>query len=138
MSHDRQFTLLYDGNCPLCSQEIKWLRSRDKNAAIIFQDIHEPGFKDKSPAPLTNLMAEIHGIDQHGHLLVGIDVFEVVYRLLGLNILAAPFRWRFTRPVMKLLYKAFAQYRPLLAKFSEKSTCRNHSCQRANTTRRKS
>lgn len=129
MSNETQFTLLYDGHCPLCSREIRWLRSRDQTAAIKFQDIHEPDFKDHTPLPLATLMAQIHGIDHNGRLLVGIDVFEVVYRLVGLNFLAAPLSWRLTRPIMKMLYWAFAKYRPMLSVFSGKPSCHDGRCQ---------
>lgn len=129
MNNQKKFILLYDGQCPLCSKEIRWLRQRDRNQVITFQDIHEPAFIDESPLALDTLMAQIHGIDHKGNFLVGIDVFEVVYRMLGLNFLAAPLRWPLTRPVMKMLYWIFAKSRPLLALITEKSSCSDGKCQ---------
>lgn len=128
MSNLNKFTLLYDGHCPLCSKEIEWLRKRDQHQAIKFQDIHEPEFIAKSPIALETLMAQIHGIDQKGDILVGIDVFEVVYSLVGLNFLAAPLRWPLTRPVMKILYWFFAKSRPLVALITGKTSCNNGKC----------
>ena len=129
MNNRDKFTLLYDGHCPLCSKEIEWLRKHDLYQAIKFQDIHEPAFIAKSNLDLQTLMAQIHGIDHKGDLLVGIDVFEVVYRLVGLNFLAAPLRWPLTRPVIKMLYWLFAKSRPLLGLITEKSSCSNGKCQ---------
>ena len=129
MSNHNQFTLLYDGHCPLCSREIKWLRQRDHKQSIKFQDIHDPVFKEHLPLPLATLMAQIHGIDQNGDLLVGIDVFAVIYRLVGLNFLAAPLSWPLTRPLMKILYWAFAQSRPLLSVLSRNKSCHDGKCQ---------
>lgn len=128
MSNHNQFTLLYDGHCPLCSREINWLRSRDHNQSIKFQDIHDPVFKEQSPLPIDRLMAEIHGIDRDGRLLVGIDVFAVVYRLVGLNFLAAPLCWPLSRPLMKILYWVFAHSRPLLSVFSTNKYCHDGNC----------
>ena len=32
-----EFTLLYDGLCPLCSKEVTWLYSRNKQEKLGFQ-----------------------------------------------------------------------------------------------------
>ena len=39
-----EFTLLYDALCPLCSKELKWLHSQDKNARLGFPDINDVDF----------------------------------------------------------------------------------------------
>lgn len=39
-----QIKMLYDGECPLCSREAAWLKKRDKNGALAFEDISAPGF----------------------------------------------------------------------------------------------
>lgn len=36
-------TILYDGQCPLCSREIAWLRNREP-CQLAFQDVHADGF----------------------------------------------------------------------------------------------
>lgn len=41
-----QIRVLYDGDCPLCSREIRFLEKRDRGRVRIqFEDIAEPSFE---------------------------------------------------------------------------------------------
>ena len=39
-----EFNLIYDGLCPLCSKEVTWLYSRNKQGRQDFKDINDAGF----------------------------------------------------------------------------------------------
>jgi predicted DCC family thiol-disulfide oxidoreductase YuxK len=42
--NDWRFKLLYDGECPLCRREARWLQSRNRRDLLAFEDICAPGF----------------------------------------------------------------------------------------------
>lgn len=85
-------TILYDGQCPICSCEIAWLRNLEP-CRLAFQDVHadefDPTILDVS---LNDILAEIHGIRADGSLIKGIDVFAIAYSEADLKWLAAPLR----------------------------------------------
>ena len=86
-------TILYDGQCPICSREIAWLCNR-ASCHLDFQDVHADGFDPATlGVSLNDLLAEIHGIGADGSLIKGIDVFAIAYSAAGLTWLAAPLRW---------------------------------------------
>jgi len=111
-----EFTLLYDGLCPLCSKEVAWLYVRNKQDKIGFQDINDAGF-DPAVYGKTHdeLMAEIHGIYPDGQIIKGMGVFRETYKAVGLGWLMAPTGWPLLKPVFDLIYKVFAKYRVPLA-----------------------
>lgn len=112
MRPSNAFTLFYDGDCPLCRREIAWLRQRDGQHRIQFQNIHDDQF-DPSHYALSKaeLLDYIHGIEANGQLIKGVDVFIRLYTLVGLSWLVAPLRWRLTRPLFNQLYIQFARHR---------------------------
>lgn len=108
-----QITVLYDGECPLCTREIEMLRRRDpEGRAARFEDIAAPGF-DAGRFGLTHadLMARIHGVLPDGSLVEGVDVFRRVYSAVGLGWLAAPTGWPILRPAFDAAYRWFARNR---------------------------
>ena len=42
-----KLTFLYDGECPLCLRETKFLKNKDKNNNICFKDISDKEFDSK-------------------------------------------------------------------------------------------
>ncbi len=129
MNTNAEFTLLYDGHCPICRREVAWLKSRNTAGRVAFQDIHANDFvPEHLGCTETELMAEIHGIRADGSLVKGIDAFHATYSLLDLGWLAAPLRWPLTRPLFAKLYAYFARYRlplgALLAGGACKADCR--------------
>ncbi len=121
-------TILYDGQCPLCSREIAWLRNREP-CQLAFQDVHADGFDPTIlGVSLNDLLAEIHGINAEGALIKGIDVFAIAYSVAGLAWLAAPMRWSWSHPLLKWLYAWFARYRTPLAGLWFGKSCQNGQC----------
>lgn len=112
-----EFTLLYDGLCPICRREVAWLFVKNKFGRLGFQDINDTDF---DPAlygkTLDELMAEIHGVYPDGRIIKGMSVFRATYSAVGLGWLLAPTGWPLLKPLFDLLYRLFAKYRLRLAR----------------------
>lgn len=106
------FTLLYDGECPLCSREVAMLRRRDRAGRLGCIDISAPGF-DAARYGTTQgaLMARIHGVLPDGRLVRDVEVFRRAYAAVGLGWLVAPTRWPLLRPLFDAAYRVFARNR---------------------------
>lgn len=113
MSDSRQIKLLYDGACPLCAREIRFLERRDAGRGRIqFEDIADPAFDPTEYGlEMRDLMARIHAILPNGTVLEGLEVFRQVYTAVGLGWLLAPTRWPGLRRVADLGYRIFAANR---------------------------
>jgi predicted DCC family thiol-disulfide oxidoreductase YuxK len=108
-----QFTILIDGQCPLCRREAAFMRRLDrerKNLAII--DIAEPGF-DPAAFGTTHerVMGTIHGVTPAGRLVTGMEVFRRAYAAVGWGWMLAPTGWPVLRPLFDAMYRWFARNR---------------------------
>lgn len=123
-----QIKVLYDGECPLCTREIRFLRARDRAGRIAFEDIAAPAF-DPTPYGLDHatLMARIHGVLPDGRLIEGVEVFRRLYQQVGLGWLVAPTRWPLLRPLFDAAYRAFARNRLRLTGRSH-DACTHATC----------
>ncbi len=120
-----EFTLLYDGLCPLCSKEVAWLYRRNKQGRLDFKDINDAGFDPAAYGKThAELMAEIHGVYPHGQLIKGMGVFRETYKAVGLGWIMVPTGWPLLKPLFDLIYKVFAKYRvPLARLVAGKKSC---------------
>jgi predicted DCC family thiol-disulfide oxidoreductase YuxK len=107
-----QIKVLYDGDCPLCMREVRFLRRRDRRGRIAFEDIAAPDF-DASRYGLDQptVMARIHGVLPDGRIIEGVEVFRRLYAQVGLGFLLAPTRWPLLRPLFDAAYRVFARNR---------------------------
>jgi predicted DCC family thiol-disulfide oxidoreductase YuxK len=107
-----ELRLLYDGECPLCSREVAFLRRRDARARILFDDIASPDF---DPARFgldqASVMARIHGVLPDGRVIEGMEVFRRAYAAVGLGWVLAPSRWPLLGRVYDAAYRVFARNR---------------------------
>jgi predicted DCC family thiol-disulfide oxidoreductase YuxK len=123
-------TLLYDGRCPPCKREIAWLRSRNQQGRLDFQDIHDATFDPRALGlTIGDLMSEMHGVTAEGNIIKGVDVFAIAYSAAGLKWLAAAFQSPLMRPWLIRLYAGFARYRPILTGQWRRKSCPNGQCQ---------
>ncbi len=104
---------LYDGGCPLCLRETKFLRSKDILNKIDFVDINNVNynpllFNDISYA---EAMSNLHGILENGNIIKGLDVLAYSYELIGLGWVYYPLKIEFLAPFLRLFYKYWAKYR---------------------------
>jgi len=120
---DRPIRLLYDGACPLCSREVRWLKRRAerRGAALSFEDINGPDF-DAERYGLTAqaVRDQMRGVLPDGTVVTGLEVFRRAYAAVGLGWLVAWTAWPGLRPVADLGYRAFAKVRPHLARLGRK------------------
>ncbi|MCX7097474.1 MAG: DUF393 domain-containing protein [Methylococcales bacterium] len=115
--NELEFTLFYDGLCPICSREAAWLIKKNKRGRLGFQDINDAGFDPSLyGTTLAGMMAEIHGVYPDGRLVKGMDVFRAAYTAVGLGWLLEPTDWPVVKPMFNLLYWLFSKYRIRLAR----------------------
>ncbi len=112
MATNWQFKILYDGDCPFCKLEIKWLQSRDKHHRLAIEDIAAADF-DASTCGKTmdQLMGSIHGIFPDGTLISGMETFRQAYRAAGMGWLMVPTGWPVLKPIFDMFYRLFAANR---------------------------
>ncbi|RNC82787.1 MAG: DUF393 domain-containing protein [Phycisphaera sp.] len=121
-----RFTVLIDGDCPLCKREAAWLQRRDRHSRLRFVDIAAEGFDPSSyDRTLEQLMGSIHGVTASGEIVTGVEVFRRAYGAIGLGWLLAPTTLPVLRRCTDFLYKCFARVRPMLQR---KDTCQNGAC----------
>jgi predicted DCC family thiol-disulfide oxidoreductase YuxK len=110
---DWRVCVLYDGECPLCSREIRFLERRDKGRGRIrFEDIADPDFDaGRYGRDVPELMARIHAVLPDGRVVEGVEVFRRAYAAVGLGWLAAPSGWPGLRVLANAAYRVFARNR---------------------------
>jgi predicted DCC family thiol-disulfide oxidoreductase YuxK len=106
-------TVLFDGDCPICSSEIRHLRKRNLYGSIRFVDIASADFDPKKHQNVSyrQAMREMHIIDSHGHILTGIDAFIKIYARSGHVIIAVLMQIPVLQLAFRALYKIFAKSR---------------------------
>lgn len=111
------FKLLYDGDCPLCRREARFLQRRNQQGRLAFEDIAAPGF-DPTVYHTTRaeLMGVIHGIFPDGRLVRKLAVFREAYRAIGLGWLLAPTGWPGLSWLADRGYEWFARHRMTIGK----------------------
>jgi predicted DCC family thiol-disulfide oxidoreductase YuxK len=108
-----RFTILYDGDCPLCRREIDMMTRLDAGRGRLGRvDIAAAGF-DPSRYGRTReeLMARIHGVAADGTLVEGMEVFRQAYAAVGRGWLLAWTRLPGLRPLADAAYRWFARNR---------------------------
>jgi predicted DCC family thiol-disulfide oxidoreductase YuxK len=122
-----EFTIFYDGACPLCSIEINHLKKRDHSEKLGFVDINHPSFSKQYPNLDWQAMNErIHGQLADGTWLIGLDVTHKAWSLVGKGWLYAPLRWPVIRWFADHFYVWFARHRHEIAYLlTRKKRCEN-------------
>ena len=108
-----KFTFLFDGGCPLCVRETRFLRKKDISNKINFVDINSDNYNPLSYQDIsyTEAMSTLHGILENGDIIKGLDVLAYSYELIGLGWVYYPLKIEFLAPVLRLFYKYWAKYR---------------------------
>ena len=123
-----RFKLLYDGGCPFCLREMRWLQRWNRHGRLAFEDVAAPGF-DPARYGVTRerVMGVIHGVFPDGRIVRMVEVFRQAYRAVGLGWLLAPTGWPVFRWFFDALYGIFARYRvPLGRRFGR--SCASDTC----------
>ena len=116
-----QLTLLFDGACPLCMREVRFLKVRDLNKRIAFVDIdaQEYAAADHGGITYREAMGRIHALRADGTVLQDVEVFREAYRLVGLGWVYAPTRWPLIGPLVNGIYRLWASQRLRLTRRPE-------------------
>ncbi len=123
-----RFKLLYDGECPFCLREVRWLQRRNRRGHLAFEDVSSPSFDPSSlGATREELLGVIHGMFPDGRIVSKVEVFRHAYRAVGLGWLIAPTGWPVLRSVFDGLYSLFARYRVRLGRLFGRS-CTSGTC----------
>ena len=106
-------TLLYDGGCPLCVREVRFLRSRDRYQRLAFVDIDASDYDPMAHGGIgyRQAMGRIHAIDGSGTVLRDVAVFREAYRLIGLGWIYRPTRLPLIAPLVDVVYGLWADRR---------------------------
>lgn len=108
-----EFTILVDGDCPLCEREAAMLRRMDAGRGrLALVDISEPDFDaSRYGRSHETLMARIHGVRPDGTVIEGVEVFRRAYAAVGRGWLLAWTAWPGLRVAADAAYRWFARNR---------------------------
>lgn len=123
-----RFKVLYDGECPFCRLEVRWLSRLNGSGRLALEDIAGPDFDPaRYDATLAELMGTIHGVFPDGRKTRGLETFRQAYRAVGLGWLLAPTGWPLLRPLFDAMYTAFARCRVRMGRLFGRS-CAGDRC----------
>jgi predicted DCC family thiol-disulfide oxidoreductase YuxK len=107
-----RFKLLYDGGCPFCRLEARWLQRWNRHGRLAFEDITAPEFNPaRYGVTREDVMGVMHGVFPDGTIVRKVEAFRQAYRAVGLGWLLAPTGWPVLRWICDGLYALFARYR---------------------------
>ena len=113
-----ELTILYDGGCPLCVREVRFLEQRDRRLhphapRLVFVDIDAAGYDPAAHGGIgyREAMGRIHALEATGEVVRDVDVFRRAYQLIGLGWLYAPTGWPLLAPLVNALYAFWASAR---------------------------
>lgn len=111
-------TFFYDGECPLCRREIKFLQSHDLKKNINFVDLNSDSFIMKYPQ-INPLRAQqvLHGQLSSGQIITGLDVTCLAWRLVGKGRCLSVLRWPIFSWFADLSYTFFALNRHAISRY---------------------
>jgi len=124
-----RFKLLYDGECPFCQWEAKWLGHLGRDGSLAIEDITAAGFDPAQyGTTLEHLMGSLHGVFPDGRQTKGLETFRQAYRAVGLGWVFAPTGWPVLRWGFDLGYVIFARYRVPVGRLFGRPSCENDRC----------
>ena len=108
-----KFIFLFDGGCPLCLRETKFLKKKDSSNKINFIDINNDSYNPSLYKDISYVeaMSNLHGILENGDIIKGLDVLAYSYELIGLGWVYYPLKIDFLAPLLRLFYQYWAKYR---------------------------
>ena len=108
-----KFIFLFDGGCPLCLRETRFLKKKDSSNKINFIDINNDSYNPSLYKDISYVeaMSNLHGILENGDIIKGLDVLAYSYELIGLGWVYYPLKIEFLAPLLKLFYQYWAKYR---------------------------
>ncbi|XP_062314138.1 uncharacterized protein LOC134018271 [Osmerus eperlanus] len=121
--------VLYDGECPICVKEIRFLQylQRNRPSKVDFVDISLPGYDQVKYQGISYEMAmkEMTVIDGNNKVQHGVPAFKVMYTAVGLGWLGHILMWPPVKPFMDKSYAIFARNR---LKWTGRDECSSGRC----------
>ena len=115
----------YDGQCPFCRREMRWLGRLDRKRRIAFRDIAAPDFDaGQVGVAWEALMDRIHARLPDGKMIEGVEVFRQLYATLGFRPLVALTRLPVIKQLLDIAYRWFARNRLRLTGRCHDKECR--------------
>ena len=106
--------LLYDGECPLCMREVKFLQKKDAGRGLVaFVDIAEDNYnpQENGNIDFETAMGRIHALLPDGTIVKNVEVFRRVYEELGLGWVYAITKLPLLGAIADGLYNIWANWR---------------------------
>ncbi|CAM3627167.1 thiol-disulfide oxidoreductase DCC family protein [Parendozoicomonas haliclonae] len=133
-------TLFYDGNCPVCMKEIRWLREKDQHQRLILENIQLPGFSERFPfLDPVELDRLLHARLGDGKIVTGVDATLAAWAAVDKGFWIAPLRWPILGWLADLGYRVFARNRHGIARrfawYFGQPGCDGESCSIDNRTK---
>ncbi len=125
---DWKLKVLFDGECPYCRLEVRWLQRWNRKGRLAFEDITSESFDpDRYGLSHDDLMTVVHGVFPDGRVIRGPEVFRQAYRAVGIGWVLAPTGWPLLRPLFDWLYSLFARHRVSLGRLFGRH-CDDEAC----------
>lgn len=109
--------LLYDGECPLCLREVRFLQKRDANRGLVaFVDIADENYSpnEHGGVDYETAMGRIHAVLPDGTIVKDIEVFRRVYEILGMGWVYAFTKLPIVGAIADRIYEIWARLRLFL------------------------
>ncbi|ABX50968.1 DUF393 domain-containing protein [Shewanella sp. SP2S2-4] len=107
-----ELRIFYDGNCPLCSAEMRQLKARDPNNFIALEDLNAPDFSERfSHIDRDYANTILHGETATGEVLLGLDVTCKAWALTETRAWIQLLRLPVIKTVADWTYLRFAKHR---------------------------
>ncbi|MBL6686935.1 MAG: DUF393 domain-containing protein [Pseudomonadales bacterium] len=101
-------TLYYDGDCPLCSVEIRHLNrlAADRLNLVNIHSLSSLSARDRQ-----SMLSQLHLQTDDGRLLLGLDATVYAWRQTRFGWLLAWLRWPVIKPIVDAVYRTWATKR---------------------------
>ncbi len=108
-----QYTVLYDGECPICLRSVRRLRRWDSRGALGFIAAQDPSVPGRFPEISREALGDsIHLVGPGGKVWEGAEAVEVLINLLpALSWARFLFRVPLVRPLARRVYRWVARNR---------------------------
>ena len=110
--------VLYDGDCPLCRQEMQRLQSLDQAGRLTLLDINSPAFNEQYwGVSVDDASQALHVLTAEKIWMVGMPAIRHVYTQVGLAWLMAPSGWPLISRLADLAYRLIAPNRFVISRW---------------------
>ena len=109
--------LLYDGQCPLCLREVRFLQKRDAGRGIVaFVDVADDRYQPEAHGGVEfeAAMGRIHAVLPDGTVIQNVEVFRRIYESLGMGWVYAFTQLPLIGAVVDWVYNLWADWRLFL------------------------